>query len=135
EALENLTTTSRTLVEQRENLTALTAQLTTTAGDYEEFLRENRANLISLGESARPTLDVLAKYSPQYPCFLRQMDEYVPRLHVVFVEGTDDPDLHVSLEITARRGKYVSSRDELDVANKGGTRCYDMVHLTDPIPE
>lgn len=135
EALENLTTTSRTLVEQRENLTALTAQLTTTAGDYEEFLRENRANLISLGESARPTLDVLAKYSPQYPCFLRQMAEYVPRVREVFGEGTDEPGLHITLEITAHRGKYVPNRDEPEFADKRGPRCYDMDPLPDPIPE
>ncbi|MCC5697536.1 MCE family protein, partial [Klebsiella pneumoniae] len=110
-------------------------QLTTTAGDYEEFLRENRANLISLGESARPTLDVLAKYSPQYPCFLRQMAEYVPRVREVFGEGTDEPGLHITLEITAHRGKYVPNRDEPEFADKRGPRCYDMDPLPDPIPE
>ncbi|WP_433870327.1 MCE family protein [Saccharopolyspora sp. CA-218241] len=134
-ALENFSTTSRTLVEQRAELTALTTQLTTTSGDLTGFLRANRENLIGLGEGARPTLDVLAKYSPQFPCFLGEMAEFTPKLREVFGEGTDEPGLHITLEVVAHRGKYVPNRDEPEFADKRGPRCYNLMPLPNPIPE
>ncbi|MFR9732266.1 MCE family protein, partial [Saccharopolyspora sp. MS10] len=62
-ALGDLSVTSRTLVEQRANVEGLTSQLTVTSGDARGFLEANGDDLIRLGESARPTADVLAKYS------------------------------------------------------------------------
>ncbi|GAA0504815.1 MCE family protein [Saccharopolyspora thermophila] len=135
EALGNLSTTARTLVEQRQNLTALTGQLTTTSGDLTMFLQNNRQNIIQLGEAQRPTLDVLAKYAPEYPCFLREMAEFVPRIRRAFGEGTPEPGLHITLEITPHRGRYVPGQDEPEFADKRGPRCYDVDPLPDPVPE
>ncbi|GAA2809708.1 MCE family protein [Saccharopolyspora taberi] len=135
EALENLSTTSRTLVDQRQNLTNLTSQLTATSADGMKFFQDNGKNLIRLGEAQRPTLDVLAKYAPEYPCFLQQMRDFVPDIRKVFGEGTPEPGLHITLEVTANRGKYIPNRDEPEFADKRGPRCYALTPLPDPIPE
>ncbi|MER7078729.1 virulence factor Mce family protein [Saccharopolyspora kobensis] len=135
EALDNFSTTARTLVAQRENLKTLTDQLTTTAGDTTTFLENNRQNIIQLGEAQRPTLDVLAKYAPEYKCFLDEMAAYVPRIRKVFGEGTDEPGLHITLEVVAHRGKYRPNQDEPVFADKRGPRCYNLMPLPDPIPE
>ncbi|MGW1679141.1 MCE family protein [Saccharopolyspora sp. NPDC002376] len=135
EALDNFSTTARTLVDQRENLKTLTGQLTTTADDTTEFLQNNRDNLIQLGESQRPTLDVLAKYSPEYTCFLDEMAAYVPRIRKVFGEGTNEPGLHITLEVVAHRGKYRPNQDEPEFADKRGPRCYNLTPMPDPFPE
>ncbi|MDA3649814.1 MCE family protein [Saccharopolyspora indica] len=135
EALNNFSTTARTLVAQRENLKTLTSQLTTTAGDATTFLEANRDNIIQLGEAQRPTLDVLAKYSPEYKCFLDEMAAYVPRIRKVFGEGTNEPGLHITLEVVAHRGKYRPNQDEPVFADKRGPRCYNLIPLPDPIPE
>ena len=124
EALKNLSTTSRTLVEQRQTLTALTTQVTTTSDDATAFLRANSQNLIRLSASQRPTLDILAKYAPEYPCLLQEMADFVPRIRQAFGEGTNEPGLHVTLEVTANRGKYVPGRDDPVFADKRGPRCY-----------
>ncbi|MGW3467532.1 MCE family protein [Saccharopolyspora sp. NPDC000995] len=135
EALDNFSTTARTLVAQRENLTALTGQLTTSSGDLTGFLRDNRHNIIRLGESQRPTLDVLAKYAPEYPCLLQEMAEFVPRMRQAFGEGTAEPGLHVTMEVVVTRGKYLPNQDEPEFADKRGPRCYNFMSLPNPVPE
>lgn len=134
-ALRNLTTTSRTLVEQRENLDALIKQVTRTSHDLRTFLEANEENLIRLNESARPTLDVLAKYAPEYPCLLRGIAGLVPRLNKAFGAGTNEPGLHITLEITSHRGKYKPNQDEPEYNDERGPRCYDFANAPKPFPQ
>ncbi len=71
--LDNLSTTSRTIVDQSFGLDTLYRTVTTASSDLDAFLDANGPNIISLGETARPTAELLAKYAPSYPCFLGQM--------------------------------------------------------------
>lgn len=135
QAMRNLTTTSRTLVEQHENLDALTTRLTTTSQDLRKFLEANRENLIRLNESSRPTLGILAKYAPAYPCFLKAMSGLVPRINNAFGVGTDEPGLHITLEITSHRGKYKPNQDEPEYNDKRGPRCYNFKNGPKPFPQ
>ncbi|RZQ63234.1 MCE family protein [Amycolatopsis suaedae] len=126
EALADLTTTSRTVVEKRQGLTDLYASVTGAAVDLEGFLRANKDNIINLTSAMRPTLDVLAKYAPEYPCLLRQLAESVPRAEEAFGKGTDEMN-HVTIRITASRGKYLPGVDEPRYDDKRGPRCYPEV--------
>ncbi|MCA1225772.1 MCE family protein [Saccharopolyspora sp. 6M] len=134
-ALGDLSQTSRTLVDQQEDLRGLTSQLTTTSNDATGFLEANGDDLIRLGESARPTADVLAKYSPAFPCFLKGMADYVPLIDQAFGVGTEEPGLHITLEIVPNRGKYVPNQDEPVYGDKRGPRCYDFVNGPKPFPQ
>ncbi|SDR12725.1 MCE family protein [Actinopolyspora saharensis] len=134
-ALDHLTTTSKTLVEQREALAELTERTTRTSDDLRGFLERNRKNLITLNSSARPTTDVLAKYAPEYRCFLRDMAEFVPRIDRAFGKGTDEPGLHITLEVTSDRGKYVPGRDEPTYRDERGPRCYNFENAPSPFPQ
>ncbi|OQO91041.1 ABC transporter substrate-binding protein [Saccharomonospora piscinae] len=133
--LDNLTTTSRTIVDQSLQLDTLYRTVTTASADLDTFLDANAANLISLGETARPTAEVLAKYAPEYPCFLGQMAELVPRIDESFGKGTDKPGLHATLEITVDRGPYEAGQDEPEYGDKRGPRCYAMDEYPDPFPQ
>ncbi|WP_041322464.1 MCE family protein [Saccharomonospora viridis] len=133
--LDNLTTTSRTIVEQSLNLDTLYRTVATASTDLDTFLEANAANLISLGETARPTAELLAKYAPSYPCFLGQMAELVPRIDESFGKGTNKPGLHITLEITVDRGPYKPGQDEPEYNDKRGPRCYDMEEMPDPFPQ
>lgn len=134
-ALDNFSTTARTLVDQKQNLQKMTGQLTTTSGDLTTFLDANGQNIIQLADAQRPTLDVLAKYSPSYPCFLGEMEEFVPRIRQAFGEGTNEPGLHVTLEVAPHRGKYRPNQDEPEFGDKRGPRCYNFMEHLDPMPE
>ena len=134
-ALSDLTTTSKTLVDEKQNLSTLYASVTTASGDLTNFLYANRNNLINLAATARPTLDVLAKYAPEYQCLFKQIAGFVPRVDQAFGKGTDNPGLHITLEITANRGKYVPNQDEPRYDDTRGPRCYDLVPAPNPFPQ
>ncbi len=135
QALSDATVTSRTLVDQRDKLLAMYGSLTTTAIDVNSFLAVNKNNLIQLADVSRPTLELLAKYAPEYPCLLKGLTEFKPIMDQVFGKGTDEPGLHITLEITANRGKYEPGKDEPEYADKRGPRCYDIVPRPDPFPQ
>jgi virulence factor Mce-like protein len=127
-AMRNMTTTSRTLVDQRQNLSTMTKQLTTTSVDGEKFLRDNRKNLIQLNQSAVPTLDTASRYAPAFPCFMKGMANFVPRVNKVFGIGTNEPGLHIKLEVTPNRGKYEPGKDKPQWNDNRGPQCYDWAH-------
>jgi phospholipid/cholesterol/gamma-HCH transport system substrate-binding protein len=134
-ALRDLTVTSRTVAGQRDNLRALFGDLTTASRDLEAFLLANSGNLIRLADSSRDTLELLARYSPSYPCFLSQMAALVDAAAPVYGAGTDEPGLHATAEIVVNKGPYEPGRDEVEFDEHRGPRCYDPEQLGDPFPD
>jgi phospholipid/cholesterol/gamma-HCH transport system substrate-binding protein len=134
-ALDDLTVTSRTVYEQRANLDALFADLTMSSRDLESFLRANSDNLIRLADSSRDTLELLAKYSPSYPCFLKQMASLVDAAKPVFGAGTDAPGLHATIEVVVNKGKYEPGKDTPEFNEHRGPRCYDPKQMGSPFPD
>ncbi|WP_211323343.1 MCE family protein [Amycolatopsis palatopharyngis] len=133
--LDNFTVTSRTLVEKRQNLQALYGSLTTASMDLQAFLQANSDNIISLGETSRPTLELLEKYAPEYPCVLRQLSEVLPKIDETLGKGTSQPGLHATIEVTVNRGPYEPGRDEPEFNDKRGPRCYDIKDFPQPFPQ
>ncbi|MFI5586999.1 MCE family protein [Amycolatopsis sp. NPDC051758] len=128
QALSDLTTTSRTIVDQRAQLSDLYATVTAASVDLTNFLQVNKDNLIRLTTAVQPTLDVLAKYAPEYPCLMRQLAESVPRAELAFGKGTAHPEVsRVTIEFAASRGKYLPGVDEPKYEDKRGPRCYPSV--------
>ena len=71
--LDNVTVTSRTIVEQRKELDVFFGDV---AGPRRtrraRILADNEANLIRVGELTEPVMRLLAVYSPEYPCLLQR---------------------------------------------------------------
>ncbi|WP_370946402.1 MCE family protein [Amycolatopsis sp. cg5] len=125
-SLDNLSTTTRTVVDQQSNLTNLYASMTKASVDLQAFLEANSDNIIRLADTARPTAELLAKYAPEYPCVIGQMADLVPKIDKALGKGTDHPGLHATIEITTTRGPYIAGRDEPEFLDKRGPRCYAM---------
>ncbi|RZS37206.1 virulence factor Mce-like protein [Herbihabitans rhizosphaerae] len=134
QALTDLTVTSKTIAEQRTNLDMLFAGLTTTSRDLESFLRANRNNLIQLVDTSRPTIELLEKYSPSYPCFLKQMAELVDPANAVMGRGTNEPGAHLTAEINVNRGKYEPGKDTPKFDEHRGPRCYNFTGRVPQMP-
>ena len=126
QALSDLTTTTKTLVDRQQQLAQVWASVTTASDDLDSFLRVNQANLINLTVTSQSTLDVLAKYAPEYPCLLQQLADAVPRAYQAFGYGTDRMN-HVTIRFIADRTKYEPGQDEPAYLDKRGPRCYPMV--------
>ncbi|OLF06466.1 ABC transporter substrate-binding protein [Actinophytocola xinjiangensis] len=126
-ALRDLTTTTGTIAEQRSTLASLYGEVTNASVDLRSFLAANQDNLIDLVATARPTLEVLAKYAPEYPCVLGQLVDAIPAADRAFGKGTAHPNVtRVTIEITASRGKYVPGRDTPRYDDRRGPRCYPV---------
>ncbi|WP_410620242.1 MCE family protein [Amycolatopsis sp. cmx-8-4] len=128
QALSDLTTTSRTIVEKRTQLSDLYATVSAASVDLTNFLVVNKDNLIRLTTAVQPTLDVLAKYAPEYPCLFHQLAGEVAPAELAFGKGTAHPEVsRVTIEFSASRGKYLPGVDEPKYDDKRGPRCYPQV--------
>jgi virulence factor Mce-like protein len=133
--LADLTTTSRTLVDRRDDLHRLFTGVTGASDDLTDFLDDNADNLVALGASARPALEVLARYSPEYPCLFGQLVESVPVSERVFGKGSTDPhQQRLFVTISADRGKYLPGVDTPRYEDNRGPRCYDQTPVASQYP-
>ncbi|GAA1286858.1 MCE family protein [Pseudonocardia aurantiaca] len=128
-ALDDFSATSRTIVEQRQQLHDLLSGVTSASDDLRSFLAANRGNLIALADTSRPSLESLARYSPEFPCLLNQLAGIVPRIDKAFGAGTPEPGLHITLEIVNPQGKYMPNQDEPRYLDDRGPRCYPILPL------
>jgi virulence factor Mce-like protein len=128
QALADLTTTSKTLVDRQQGLADVFSTVTTVSADLTNFLQVNKDNLIRLTTAVQPTLDVLAEYAPEYPCLLKQLADSVPAAELAFGKGTAHPEVsRVTIELTPSRGKYLPGVDEPKYQDKRGPRCYPQM--------
>ncbi|ALG11084.1 MCE family protein [Kibdelosporangium phytohabitans] len=136
QALSDFTVTSKTIVDQRTSLLTLYNALGTASNDMTKFLTTNKNTIIKLADEGRGTLELLAKYAPQYACMLTAVADFKPRVDKAFEGG----GLHVDLKVQPARGKYVSPRDDPKYGDKPGPRCFGQAApafhpaALDPLP-
>lgn len=94
-ALRNLTVTGNTVVEKEKQLQTFFTDVQTLSTTGNAFLKENEDRVIRLGEVSRPVLDLLERYSPEFPCFLKVMTDTIPTLSDTFRDGR----LNINLEL------------------------------------
>ena len=126
DALYDFTATSRTVVDQRRNLSELYATVTSGTQDLTTFLRENSANMIQLAVTSRPALEVTARYSPEFPCVFSMLRDFIPKMDRVLGKGTDRPGLRVDVTVVPSKGRYIPGRDTPRYTAGGGPRCYPV---------
>jgi virulence factor Mce-like protein len=126
--LDNLAVTSRTLVDQSEQLrrtfTVVDSSSNVTAG----FLETNERNLISLAQTSRPVLGVFAEYSPVYPCLLEGLTRFNPMITEAF-GGDGDPALNLNITVTLPpRNPYVPG-DQPAYIDQSGPDCQGLTDI------
>ena len=127
EILRNTVTTSRTIVEQKDRLAAALNSTATVAGTAEDFLDANGDRLITLGQVSRPTLELFARYSPQYPCLLAGLVRQEKASEEAFRGGK----MHITLEVVRPQGAYEPG-EEPRYGERSGPNCRDLPHP--PVP-
>jgi len=133
DALADLTVPSRTIVDESSGFHALFASVTGASDDLRGFLDANGSDIIALTASSRPTLATLARYAPEFPCLFGQLVDVIPRIDAAFGKGTNEPGLHVTLEIVTNRGKYVPGEQPKHEDNRG-PRCYPVLPIGPQYP-
>ena len=135
QALNDFGVTGKTIAAQRSNFAALLANVTTASDDLHAFLDANSANMISLSVDSLPTLQILQRYAPEFPCTLRDLANFVPKVNKVLGAGTGEPGLHVQVVVVPSPGRYLPGRDTPRYGDNTGPHCYPVpfpgIHLND----
>jgi virulence factor Mce-like protein len=104
-SLDNLQTTAKTITTRPQALDQLLGSATATSNELDRFLNANGDYLIQVAASSAQILQLLARYSPEYPCLAAGLANIEPRLEQAF--GGGQPGLHITLELVKSQGKYV----------------------------
>ena len=126
QSLSDLSRTSQTIVSDRAGLTALFSTVTTASADLRAFLAANSDNIIRLSATSLATLRILAAYSPEFPCTLRDLAQFVPAADRALGRGTRQPGLHAQVIVVPSPGKYLPGIDTPRFGDNLGPRCYPV---------
>src|SRR6476660_2599702 len=79
-AAGNLITTNTTIVQRKDQLAGFLAGTAGFANTTADFLGANGDRIIQVGRVQRPTLELFAKYAPEYPCVSAGLANWIPRI-------------------------------------------------------
>jgi phospholipid/cholesterol/gamma-HCH transport system substrate-binding protein len=123
DALDTLTTTSRTLVDQQTTLKDVYATVIGSADATRGFVGKNQQTIEVLADESRAALEAVKPYAKQFPCLFKSAREFIPAMDKVLGKGTDEPGLHVRLNVVPSRGKYLAGKDAVKFASGKTARC------------
>ncbi|WP_405961345.1 MCE family protein [Streptomyces sp. NBC_00024] len=127
--LRNTVTTSRTIVEKKDRLAAALRTTATVAGTGEDFFDANGDRLITLGRVSRPTLELFARYSPEYPCLLEGLVRQDKASQEAFRGGR----MRITLEVVRPQAAYEPG-EEPRYAERSGPNCRGLPRPQVPAP-
>ena len=114
--LRNQVTTGNTLVEKQQELHALFNDVAGFSDTTRDFLEVNDDNLIRLGQVSVPTLALLQRYSPEYPCLLQGIVGAIP----LQSETLRGHMLHINLETIPHQPTGYSPKDNPEYGAENG---------------
>ncbi len=110
----DLSVTNRTLVQKQSSLAGFLAGTTGFARTATSVLNEDGDRIIRVGRVSRPTLSLLAEYSPMYACFAQGLTGWIPRIDQAF----GSKSLHITLEVVPQRRGYQPGEEPAWVAQR-----------------
>jgi phospholipid/cholesterol/gamma-HCH transport system substrate-binding protein len=122
-ALNDMTATTQTIYAERQQLTNLFGTVANAANDIDGFVGTNSANLIGLSQDSLPTLQVLSRYSAEFPCLTKALTNFIPIANKALGVGSGQPGAHVTMTVVPSMGKYVADKDTPRFTADSGPRC------------
>jgi phospholipid/cholesterol/gamma-HCH transport system substrate-binding protein len=123
--LHNTVITTGTLETREAKLHQLLGDVTAFSGTAQAFLADNGDNLIRLGEVSRDQLQVLARYSTEFPCLLGGIVN-AGKLQAEAFRGFT---LHIVLETLPNQPRGYTPADQPVLGDDRGPTC---LHLPSP---
>ncbi|TQL66815.1 phospholipid/cholesterol/gamma-HCH transport system substrate-binding protein [Nocardioides albertanoniae] len=121
EALDTMTVTAKTLVDQQEQLSDTFRSVTTTAQDSDRWLERNRETIVVLSDSGRDALRAVSPYATSFPCLFSALRDYVPEMARNLGKGTDKHGIHAVVSVSGIRQPY--PQGYVPKLRKGKARC------------
>jgi phospholipid/cholesterol/gamma-HCH transport system substrate-binding protein len=127
--LRNFAVTTSTIKAKSDAYAGFLAGTAGFATTTRQLLEENDDRIIELAAVGRPTLELLARYSPEYPCLLQGLTQSNDFIGKTFANG----ELHITLEVTQARKGYVPGEEPAWGENRG-PHCYGLPSPPRPWP-
>lgn len=122
ETLRNSVKTGNTFVSREAKLNAFLKDVTAFSGTAKTFLDNNGDNLVRLGQLSKPQLELLNRYSPEFPCLLRGLVDQAPNLASTFRGFV----FHIDLITLPRQPRGYTAKDVPVLGADNGPACLGL---------
>jgi phospholipid/cholesterol/gamma-HCH transport system substrate-binding protein len=127
--LRNLIVTSNTVVDEQTQISRLLGDVTAASITTRDLLAQNAANIVKVNSVNRRVVALLARYSPEFPCFFRGDAGLIPRIHdAVPKKPPLNHAAHVVVEFVPAFPIYNRPIDSPQFKDKRGPNCYGLPH-------
>ncbi|MDX6288150.1 MAG: phospholipid/cholesterol/gamma-HCH transport system substrate-binding protein [Frankiales bacterium] len=134
--LNNLIVTSRTVVAEKETIATFLSDVTQTANKTNSLLTRSATNLIQVNKVNKDLLALLARYSPEFPCFFEGYAKLGPQVRDSL--GTTRETLksaHIVIEFGRAVPEYQYPIDLPEYNDNRGPNCYGLPNPQVPLPQ
>jgi len=128
ETLRNTVKTGNTLLSREDKLNALLKDVTSFSGTAKTFLDNNGDNIVRLGQLSKPQLELLNRYSPEFPCLLQGLVDQAPNLASTFRGFV----FHIDLITLPRQPRGYTKKDVPVLGADNGPYCAGLPNP--PVP-
>lgn len=137
--LRNLTVNSRTIIDRKQQLSAFLTDVTGASDNTKDLLARNEVNILQVNKVNRGVIDLLARYSPEYPCFFKGYAKLIPRIHTAVPDvlpGTTRRNraAHVVIEFVPSFPSYQHPIDLPEFTDTRGPSCYGLPNPPQSLP-
>jgi virulence factor Mce-like protein len=122
--LDNLSASSRDLVQERASLDRFLTSTTGFAAETRSIVADNERRLVSLAADSRPVLDLYATYSYEFPCMTKALAYLEQPIEATL--GGRQSGLHITLEPVRDNGGYDATMRPRYGDTGGSIRCYSL---------
>jgi phospholipid/cholesterol/gamma-HCH transport system substrate-binding protein len=109
QVLDNLSASSRSLTAEKASLDSFLTATSGFADSARSIVDQNSGRLVALARDSVPSLNLYARYSPEYTCLLKGLADYEPIVEKTF--GGLQQGLHITMEATADNGIYAPGQE------------------------
>jgi phospholipid/cholesterol/gamma-HCH transport system substrate-binding protein len=120
--LDDTVVTTGTLEEKEATLNSALRDIRAFADTARGFLARNGGLIKEANQLTATQLDLLARYSPQFPCFFKGLTNIAPRIASMF-RGYE---LHIVLETLPQQPRPYNVNDLPQFGDFTGPRCYNL---------
>ncbi|MBO0822583.1 MAG: MCE family protein [Actinobacteria bacterium] len=125
-ALRNFSVTSRTVASEATNLRSVYSTVTGASERLTTFVQQNQGTIISLSANSVQTLQILSRYSAEFPCVFTDLTKLIPNMNKALGAGTKFPGLHITVHPVEPLGSYRAAVDTPKYGDNRGPHCYPL---------
>ncbi|MBC6461375.1 MCE family protein [Actinomadura sp. HBU206391] len=133
QTLRNLNVTGSTIVEKKAAIEALIPAVTEVSDKGTRFAQDNGNKIVGVNIANRQALELVAKYSPSFPCVLAGLMKIKPRVEDAV--GGKSPVINLTVEIVKPRPAFKSPLDLPEYKDHRNPRCYGLPNPKVPFPD